>query len=201
MHLLSLDLARPTARSLPPGAAAGMALAAAPAVLTVAMGGTNLSGAAVASSLVAGALMGFAIDDPAAAVFAASPTSLLVRRLHRVAVLLVMAAAVAGVVALLVALVHDGPAISLSQRAREGAAAAGLATAAATWLARRTGERRPGSFGLVLGLLGPLVVSALAWRVQGLPTLGTAQNGPRWWWVAAAAGAAAAWWSRDPARR
>ncbi len=201
MHVLSLDAARPTARSLPPGAAASMALAVAPAVLTVASGGANLSGAAMASSLVAGALLGFAIDDPAAAVLAASPTPLFARRLHRVAALLVLAAAVAGVVALLVALVHDGPAISLSERVREGAAAAGVATAAATWLARSTGERRPGSFGLMLGLLAPLVVSALAWRVRGLPALGTAQYASRWWWVAVVGWTAAAWWSRDLARK
>lgn len=195
------DAARPTVRSLPPSVVAGLVLAAAPAVLTAASGGTDLSKAVLVTALVIGALVGFAIDDPAAVVLAASPTTLLSRRLHRVVALLGLGGVVVGVVALLVGLVHQGPTISLLQEGREGAAAAGLATAAAAWLARSTGEPRPGSFGLVLGLLGPLVVSALAWRVEGLPSLGTADHASRWWWVAAVGWTAAAWWSRDPARR
>lgn len=201
MHVLNADAAWPTVRSLPPTTIAGMALAAVPAGITVALGGTNLTGAVVATGVVTGALFGFALDDPAGALLEASPTSLLVRRLHRLASLLAVAAVGVAVVVLLVALVHDGPAISPSQRAREGLAAAGLAVAAAASLARRTGERRPGSFGFVIGLLGPLVLSALALRVRGLPMLSSTSDASRWWWVAAAGWTAAAWWSRDPARR
>lgn len=201
MLVLNLDAVRLTVRSLPPSALAGVLLAGVPAVATAAFGGTDLAGSVVALGLVAGALAGFAVDDPAAAVLEASPTPLVVRRLHHLIALLVFVAVVVVAVVALVAVVHEGPPISLLARTREGLAAAGLAAAAAAWLARRTGERRPGSVGVIAGLLGPLFVSALAFRVKGLPAVSIPQDASRWWWVAVVGWMTALWWSRDPARR
>ena len=82
--------------------------------------------------------------------------------------------------------------------AGEGAAAAGIAAGSAAWLARRTGEPRPGRFGLLIGLLGPVLVTALSLRVRGLPSLGSPTNAARWWWLAVIGWGLAAWWSRDP---
>lgn len=201
MHLLTLDGARLTVRSLPPTAVAVVLLASVPVVATVALGGSDLTGAVVAATLLGGSLAGFAADDPAAPVLEASPTTLLARRLHHLVALLAYAAVLGLVVAALVSLKHDGPPILLVERAREATAAGGLAVAAATWLARRTGERRPGSIGLLAGLLGPLFVSALAFRVTGLPAVSLPQDASRWWWVAGISWGAALWWSRDPAAR
>lgn len=201
MHVLSLDRARFTVRSLPPSAVAVTLLASVPAVATVALGGSDLTGAVIAATLLGGSLAGFAADDPAAPVLEASPTTLLTRRLHHAAALLAYVAVLGLAVALLVSLAHDGPPISLLERVQEATAAGGIAVAAAAWLARRTGERRPGSFGLLAGLLGPLFVSALAFRVQGLPAVSLSQDASRWWWVAGVGWTAALWWSRDPAAR
>jgi len=201
MHLLTLDGARLTVRSLPPTAVAVVLLASVPVVAAVALGGSDLSGAVVAATLLGGSLAGFAADDPAAPLLEASPTTLLARRLHHLVALLAYVAVLGLVVAALVSLAHDGPPISLFERAREAIAAGGLAVAAAAWLARRTGERHPGSFGLLTGLLGPLFVSALAFRVKGLPAVNVPQDASRWWWVAAVGWTSALWWSRDPARR
>lgn len=201
MQLLNVDRARLTVRSLPPSAVAVTLLASVPAVATVAFGGSDLAGAAVAAALLGGSLAGFAADDPAGALLEPSPTTLLARRLHHVVALLAYATVLGLVVALLVSVAHDGPPISLLERVREATAAGGLAVAAAAWLARSTGERRPGSFGLLAGLLGPLFVSALAFRVQGLPAVSLSQDASRWWWVAGVGWTAALWWSRDPAAR
>ena len=201
MRLLSLDAARPTVRSVTPSAWAGMLLATVPAVLTVVLGGSDLRGAAVFAAVALGSLLAFSIDDPAAPVFAASPTPLVLRRAHRLVALLPAAAIAGSLVGLLVVRFQEDPTLALRERAGEAAVAAGLAIASAAWLAQRTGERRPGSLGVLFGLIGPALVSALAVRVDGLPMLGSALNASRWWWVAVGAWVAAAWWSRDPARR
>jgi hypothetical protein len=201
VRLLSLDAVRPTVRSVTPSAWVGMLLATLPAVLTVVLGGSDLGVAVVFAAVALGSLLAFAIDDPAAPVFAASPTPLVVRRALRVVVLLPAAALAGGLVGLLVVRFHEDPPLALGERAGEAAVAAGLAIASAAWLARRTGERRPGSLGVLFGLIGPALVSALAVRVDGLPMLGSASNASRWWWVAIAAWTAGVWWSRDLARR
>ena len=201
MHVLNLDRTCFSIRSLPSSALAAVGLAAVPAVATVALGGSDLAGAVVAASLIGGSLAGFAADEPDAAVLEASPTTLLVRRLRRLAVLVTYVAALGAAVAGLVWYAHDGPPIAVVARAREGVAAGGLAAATATWLTRRTGERRPGSVAFLAGLLGPLLVSALAFRVHGLPSVNSSQDAGRWWWLAAASWALALWWSRDQARR
>ena len=102
---------------------------------------------------------------------------------------------------LLVVRFQEDPTIAPGERAGEAAVAAGLAIASAAWLARRTGDRRPGSLGVLFGLIAPALVSTFAMRVDGLPMLGSASNASRWWWVAIVAWTAAVWWSRDPARR
>lgn len=201
VQLLSLDAVRLTAKTLPLSALAAGTLAALPGLIAVAAGGSDLTGAVVATTLVLGSLAGLAVDDPAATTLEPSPTTLLARRGRRLALLLGGIALAGAASAALVALAHDGPPISLLARLREGMAAAALAAAVSCGIARQTGERRPGSVGVFAGLLGTLLISALAFRVRGLPSVNAEVDAARWWWVTGAGWALALWWSRDPARR
>lgn len=177
-----------------------VALAAIPALVIVARGGSDVTAAIVLLTLAAGASVAWAVDDPTEELLASTPVSAPVRASIRV----VAAAAVAGsAAAAIVAVVVTGPGVppGLGGRFAEGIAAGAIALAVAFAGARR-GERMPGASGVIAGVLGPAVVAGMATR---WPTwLPSFQDGPvhsRWWLLAAAAALAAAWSGRDVSRR
>lgn len=191
----------PTARVAHLGAAAmTVAFAAVPALVTVARGDPVVSAPLVVASLVGGAALGWAADDPAAELLGSMPLSSPLRL--RLRGLLVATVAALGVAAT-VLLVAVGPGLpgDLTDRVPEAAAAAALALAIGLVAARR-GERQAGPIGVTAGLLAPTTVAVLAYRWPAvLPSYLPSPAHVRWWIVAAIAGVIAARAGRDPARR
>ncbi len=192
----------PCARGLPLATlAAAAGLAAAAPLLVLARHGRDLGGALVAATLVCGAVVAFAAEDPAEETLSASPTSLARRRLLRLSAL---ALGVAVVAIVLVALATSAPAglssSDLGRRAAELAATSGLAAAAAGVAQRRAVPgAAPG--GAVASVLAMLLVSSLAQRFHSLPTIVDSTHHLRWWFAAAAGWAVTTWTWRDPGRR
>ena len=191
----------PTAKASHLGATAATGvLAAIPALVTVARGGTDIGLAIVLIVLGAGASLAWAIDDDSDSSLASMPVSTPVRVSVRVAAAAMVAALVMGVAFMVIAL---GPGIpsDLSDRAPEGIAAAAVALAFALCVARR-GERTAGATGAIAGLFVPAVVAGLATRWPDMfPTFSPGPLHVRWWWLAAAAALVVAWSGRDVARR
>ena len=191
----------PTARVAHLGPAGlTVALAALPAVVTVARGDTVVSAPLVMAGLLGGAALGWAVEDPAADLLASLPVS----SPTRTALRLVLVGCVAAMgVALTVLLVAVGPGLppDLRQRAPEAAAAAAFALAVGL-VAFRRGERAAGPVAVTAGVLGTGLVAALAHRWPSvLPTLGASPTHARWWLLAAFGLAVAARAGRDPGRR
>lgn len=192
-----------TARAVPVVSIGGVAaLAALPTLVTVARGGTRLAGALAVAALLGGAGLGYALDDPASPVLAASPIPLGVRRLRRV----VVAAAIVGTAWALSAAVAVGSGHLAGAGTVRGwgalaLAASGVALAVGAVGQRALDQRRPGFAGLVAAVLTVLVSSVLAQRYPWLPTVASPRAAGRWAAVAVPAWAIAAWASRDPARR
>jgi hypothetical protein len=191
---------RPTLRAMPVGLIAGiLGLAAAPTIVTAFDGGTDLDGALVAASVVAGAVAAFAVQEPAGAIAAATPFPGTVRRGVRVAALLT-AVGVVGLAVVAIAAARDAAVLDeRAARMAELAASAGLAVAAAA-VAARLDTDAPGLGGALFGPLCVLTVSAFAFRFHWLPTVGASRDAGRWWQVAAFAWLVGAWASRDPYR-
>lgn len=180
--------------------AGGLALAGLPTFVVVARGGTSFEGAQVIAGLALGALLAFSVEDAAEETLAASPTSLARRRLIRLSAL-VLGGLIVGAILLTVAAGQgaDLRIADLGRRAAELAAVSGLAVAVAA-----AGRRHnvPGAVhaGAAVAVLAVLLISALAYRVRGLPALVDDPEHERWLWAAAVGWLAAAWTWRDPAR-
>ena len=192
---------RPTAKVAKLGSTAlTVALAALPAFIIVARGGSDLTAAMVLLTLAAGASVAWAVDDPTEDFLASTPMSAPVRASIRVAA----AAAVAGLAAAAVmAVVVAGPGLprGLTERRPEGIAAGTVALAAAFAAARR-GEPMAGATGVIAGVLVPAVVAGMAMRwPTWLPSFDGGPSHTRWWLLAAAGALAAAWNARDLSRR
>ena len=198
----AVALLRPTARAVPLRSIAGVAaLAAAPAVITVARGGTDLAYAWVAAAVVGGAGLAYAVDDDAEVLVAPSPVPLWLRRALRLLIAAAVVTAgwsVATVAGAGAGLLEGRP---TSDLAVEAFTAAGVAIAVAGAAHRRLGVDQAGLGGAATGVLSLLVVTALASRYAWLPRLGAAEQHDRWLWVAALGWAVTAWTSRDPAER
>lgn len=190
---------RTVGRSVPPAIGAVMVLAAMPAIIVAARGGADFDGALIAASIIVGAGAGYAVDDPAAATLAASPTTLAARRSLRGAVI-VVALALAWVMAVGLAGRFGAGRPDLSDLAATMAAAAAISLALAA-RARTDAAVSSGSAAGSGALLAMVVVASLSMRWSQLPTLDPGPSHGRWWWVAAAGLASAAWSSRDPAGR
>lgn len=196
-HVLRLGALRSVARTVPRAVGLIAVLAAVPAVSVAASGRENFAGALVAASLLAGAGVGYAADDPAAATLAASPTTLMMRRAAR-AILLVMPLAFGWAAALFLAARYGDSAVDVRAIALELLASAAVSAA----IASRASTHAAVTIGFVAGvgaLLTMVTVSALAYRWHALPVLGGGAEHTRWWWVAAVGLAIALWSSRDPA--
>ena len=192
---------RPTARGIPlPSIGVVAALAAAPVVITVLTGGSDLTLASVVAAVVGGAGVALGIDDGAAGLLAASPTPLAVRRTLRLLLAgAAMASAwvVAAAVAAAVAVPHRP---SLPDLAVEALVSASIAVGIGA-LSDRQGGHRPGVTGAVGGFAGMLLVSLFSMRYDVLPRLGGGPNHNRWLVAGLAGVALAVWASLDPARR
>ena len=193
--------AAPTARVAHLGhAALTVALAALPALVTVARSNTAIATPFLIACLVGGATFGWAIDDPAADLLAPLPVSTPTRAMLRV--MFVALVAVTGI-ATTVAIVAIGPGLPPDRwdRLAEAAASASVAIAVGLVAARR-GERGAGPIGVTAGLLGTGLIAALAFRWPTLlPSFGAGPTHVRWWIFTGLALAVAAHAGRDPARR
>ena len=190
----------PTARVAHPGLVAlTVGLAGLPALLTMALDGTDLSAPLVLACLVAGAALGWAVDDAGAELMASTPIGSPVRALFRVGA----AAIVAGVgLALLFGMVAIGPGLprDIGDRGSE-AAAAGAAALAFGLLAARRGERAAGWAAVTAGVLSTALVAGLSFRFNQLPSFWAGPHHSRWWLMAIVAVVVALHAGRDPARR
>jgi hypothetical protein len=187
------------ARTVPPVVAAIALLAATPAVIVAATGGHGFAIALSVASLVAGAGVGFAADDPAAPTLASSPTTLAVRRLLRAALIGVVLGA-GWLAAVLVAARYGQPGPDLHVLAAELCAAGALSGAVGA-RARTDAPVTAGFGAAAASLLLMVAVAMFSARWSVLPSLGGGTGHARWWWIAAAGSVAAAWFSRDPALR
>jgi hypothetical protein len=175
------------------------ALGVAPLLVTVARGGDELTMAVVTAAVVGGACAGGAVEDAAARTLAASPTTRLVRRLVRLAVI-AGAVLMAWAVAALGAGASDAPIGPLGPRAAEAAAAAGVSVLIAS-IHGPNGEVGAGLSGAGGAVLVMLTSTTMAMRYSWLPMLGDSQDPDEWWLVALAAWVVAGWLNRDPAAR
>jgi hypothetical protein len=187
---------RYVARGLPVAVVGGvLALAIAPATISLLTGKEELSGAVLAAVVIGAAVVAFAADDAAGPTLAAVPVSLARRRGMRLACL---AAALAVTWCLVLAAVtwrDPAAAGPLLDRLAEGAAVAGVALAAAGFADRQDLPVGPAA---LAGPVGALMVTAFAYRYPQLPAIGGQGQAAKWAWVAAAGWLAAAWESRDP---
>ena len=201
LTLLTRALA-PTGRALPrlPMATVVAATAAPPAVAWI-KDGTMAVPLALATVVAASALA-YAAEDDAGDTLACSPTPLVRRRAVRLAAVGAWAA-VGWLVAVAFAATDPGVALATARLGAVALACAGVAAAAASACAGRSGlgARRPGYAGVMVAAGGALASSAASVRYPWLPTLAD-EHALRPWLEAAAGGwAAALWLSRDPARR
>lgn len=190
----------PTAKASHLGStAATVALAALPAVVTVARGGTDLGVAVGLLVLGSGASLAWAVDDPTEDLLTPMPVGAPVRAALR----LLAAASVAGLVlAATLGVVAAGPGLprDLAERVPEGAAAAAVALAVA-FVAAHRGERMVGAGGAIAGIVVPIVVAGLAMRwPTWLPAFASGDVHTRWWLIVAVGTLVAARNGRDPAR-
>lgn len=179
--------------------AAVAVLTAAPAVYAAARGHHDLSFPVAVASIVGGATVAFAVDDPAESTLTPCPVPRSTRRWLRAA-LITVAVAVSWAVVAVSAHVADYSVTPLRPRIVETAAAAAFAVAFAA-RAARDGSDSPGLAAITATLLTFAVSSGLALSLGWLPQLGHPQHTNRWWMVAGAAALGAWWWSRDPSSR
>jgi hypothetical protein len=188
-----------TVRTLPPLATVVVVGGMLPVVVTSARGGTDLTTALSASTVLIGAVLAFAVDDPAAPTTTAMPVALPVQRARRAGLLGAVLLLTWSATLLVAALADDDP-VSAWALAPQLAAAAALAVALAAG-ARTDAPVHAGIGGTMGALLAMLLIGALGMRITWMPVLGSDAHPHRWWWIAAAAGAAAVWQCRDPAAR
>lgn len=195
-----LAAVRPTARVAHLGpAAVTVALAAVPIVFALAHG-EDVAAPLIVAGLLAGATLGWAVEDQAADLMGSLPVSSAVRTSLRVALVALLSTIGVVVIATVVA-VGPGLPPDVADRLAETAAAAAVSLGVGLIAARR-GERATGPVGVTTGVLAVGLVAALAMRWPAiLPALAAGPTHDRWWLVAAVGVAVAAYAGRDPGRR
>jgi hypothetical protein len=174
---------------------ATVAAGAVPTAVAVGRGREDLAGVLVVLALATGASLGWAVEDPAAEVLGAAPLAPL-RRPARVG----WAVALAGILTAVVLLAAGAGWATWTPRLPEAAAAAGLALGAGTVAAQRGNDAALTA--VTAGLLGPVVVAALANRWPGVfPGFLPGPLHGRWWWLAGVGVAATIGAGREPFRR
>lgn len=175
-------------------------LGAMPLAVTLILGGADLTNSLIILCIVGGAATGWIADDPIAELVAPCPVNT-PRRLAYRAVVACMLASVGGAVVAGGAAVASSHPLQLGDRVPEAAAAATIALAGGL-LIRRRGDPLAGASGVGIGILGPLFISALAFRWSSvLPSFTPSPAHDRWWLVALCAALFAVRAARDPATR
>lgn len=191
----------PTARvSRLAAAAATLALAMAPTVVIVIVNGRKVGNGLIVAFLLGGAALAWSVEDPVGEAFVALPVSSAARRGLRV---MFVGLIVAGGLAVTVAVAAIGPGVPRDwvDRLPELAAATSVALAVGL-VGNRSGERAPAAIGITAGVLGVIVIAALAMRWPTmLPRLAAGPMHVRWWAIAGAGALVAIWVGRDPGRR
>lgn len=201
VHVLASVL-RPTVRVSHLGSiVATVVLAAVPALVTTARGGTDLGAPLILLALGAGASVAWSVDDPTGELLVATPVSAPTRASIRVVAAFTGAALVTGVTLAVLAAVGRGLPPDVVDRVPEGASAGAVALAVAFGAARR-GDHMSGVTGAILGVLLPAVVAGMAVRWPGsFPGFTAGPLHARWWVLFAAGAVLATWAARDAARR
>ena len=191
----------PTARVAHLGASvATVAVASVPMLVAVARGDGELSTPSIVLSLVCGATLGWAADDPPADLLGAMPVPSPLRAALRVASVSAVVVAVGAVSVALAVWIGPGLPPDAGLRASEAGAAAAMALAGG-FVAARLGESTAGPVGVTVGALGVAVVAAFAVRwPDTLPGFTPSPVHDRWWIIAALGVAVLARAGRDPAR-
>ena len=175
-------------------------LGAVPLAVTLLLGGADLTKSLIILCVVGGAATGWIADDPIAELVAPCPVNT-PRRLAYRAVVACMLASVGGAVVAGGAAVASSDALRLGDRVPEAAAAATIALAGGL-LIRRRGDPLAGASGVGIGIIGPLFISALAFRWSSVfPSFTPSPAHDRWWLVAVCAALFAVRAARDPATR
>jgi hypothetical protein len=171
-----------------------LALSVAPAILTLARGGEELSMAVIAAVVIGSSIFAMASADPAGELLGASPVSLVRRRIDRLGVLSTAIALVWGVVLAIMLWRDPGAASPATDRVAELLAVGGLSA-----LAGASADRRGLSVtsATTVGPMAVLTITTLAYRFPTLPSVGARGDADVWLVVAAVAWAAALWESRD----
>lgn len=190
----------PTARVAHLGPAAlTVALAAVPVFVTLARH-EDVSAPLIMAGLLAGAALGWGVEDRAADLMGSLPVSSPVRTTLRVGLVACLSMLGAAVIAIAVA-VGPGLPADFGDRLAETAAAAAVSLGVSLVAARR-GERGTGPVGVTAGVVAVGLVAALSVRWPTvLPALAAGSTHARWWLMAAVGFAVAAYAGRDPGRR
>lgn len=194
-------LLRPTLRVARLGLIAGtLLLGAVPLVVTWILGGDDVTMPLVILGLVSGAATGWIADDPIAELATPCPVNT-PRRIAYRTVLACTLACIGGAVVAGGAAIASSETLEWRDRVPEAAAAASIALASGL-IIRRRGDPLAGASGVAAGVLGPLVIAALAFRWSSvLPSFSASPVHDRWWLVAGGAALLATCASRDPATR
>jgi hypothetical protein len=196
-----LESLLPTARRSQPWTVAfTVTMASLPLSVSLVRSTGDLDVPIVLLCLVAGASLGWAVEDPAAELLAPLPIGAPFRLGVRLCGAAVVASLLLAATACIVA-VGPGLASGTTDRLPEALSAGAVAVAAAL-LAARQGHRIVGAGGVTGGLLvtGSVAALAVRWPDQ-LPTFMASAAHHRWWWRALVAVALSARLARDPARR
>jgi hypothetical protein len=178
--------------------AAVVGISAIPATIATLHGGDPGFGVLLVL-VVAASSVALGVDDPAADLLGAAPIGSPWRTWARLAT---TAAGASTTSAVVVATVEStsGHSVLPGHRLAEIAGITAIAVAAAL-VAARHGEQRPGSIGLICGVLGTAVIAVLSFRWPHLvPGLDDGPAHDRWWLIAGLGVAVAAHAGRDPGR-
>jgi hypothetical protein len=188
-------------RALPWPIAGGLLwLGVMPTALTLARGGHDFAGAAVAAGLIVPPAIAYAFDEPARVVLDATPIPPPHRSALRSVPLLVNVAAILTAVAVVMITADPAGYGPIRARVAEATATGALSLAAAA-AAHRSGAAEVSIGAVAVGPLTVLLVSALSARWPWLPSVGRAQHATRWWLLTGPAVALTAWAGRDPYHR
>src|SRR4051812_18264530 len=172
------------------------------ALVTVAprVGGNDELSPAYALAMLCGtAGAGFALDDPATEILAASPTPLATRRATRIAVIAAVILSTWVPLGVVAVATRGRADFSLTHLAVELGALATIGLAVAAVVQHHTG-RTGGPFAALIIFVGPVTMSALAFRNTTLfpSVLPGSPLHERWAWLALVAAAALTFTSREP---
>jgi hypothetical protein len=173
-------------------------LGSVPLFVTLIRDGADLATPVIMLGIACGAATGWISDDPIVELAAPCPVNAPRRVAYRIAVAGIVAS-IGGAAVVSVAAIAASATPHVGDRVPVSAAAAAIALACGLFV-RRGGDPLAGASGVAAGVLGPLLVAALAYRWPGeIPSFSGSPIHDRWWLIAGCAALVAAHASRDPA--